>query len=136
MAGPEAVYEQRESVELAFIAALQYLPAIQRGVLMLRDVLGFSTREAAEVLDTSEVAVNGALQRTRKSVQERLPDISQQSTLRALGDDRVRRLSIDTWTRGSGVTLTRSPDARRRRDVRHAAVSELVAGSRHRGIRL
>jgi RNA polymerase sigma-70 factor, ECF subfamily len=108
--GPEAVYEQRESVELAFIAAVQYLPAIQRGVLMLRDVLGFSTRETAEMLDTSEVAVNSALQRARKSVQERLPDISQQATLRALGDARVREIVhryLDAWERGDVDALAR-----------------------------
>ena len=110
LAGPEAVYEQRESVELAFIAALQHLPATQRGVLMLRDVLGFSTREAAEVLDTSEVAVNSALQRARKSVKERRPDISQQTTLRALGDDRVREIVhryLDAWERGDVDALAR-----------------------------
>jgi RNA polymerase sigma-70 factor, ECF subfamily len=110
LAGPEAVYERRESVELAFIVALQHLPAIQRGVLMLRDVLGFSTREAAEMLDTSEVAVNSALQRARKSVQERRPDISQQATLRALGDDRVREIIhryLDAWERGDVGALAR-----------------------------
>jgi RNA polymerase sigma-70 factor (TIGR02960 family) len=71
--GPAARYEARESIELSFIVALQQLPPRQRAVLVLRDVLGFRTAEVAEMLDTGETAVKGALQRARASMGARLP---------------------------------------------------------------
>jgi RNA polymerase sigma-70 factor, ECF subfamily len=91
-ASPDARYEQREAVELAFIAALQHLPARQRAALILRDVLGFSAKEVGEALDTTPTSVNSALQRARRTLDERLPETSQQATLRAIGDDCVREL--------------------------------------------
>ena len=67
---PEARYEVRESITLAFIAALQKLPGRQRTVLLLCDVMGWSSNEAAEILDISTAAVNSALQRARETLKQ------------------------------------------------------------------
>ena len=101
-ASPEVRYEQRESVELAFIAALQHLAARQRAVLILRDVLGFSARETAEMLDTKPTSVDSILQRAHKSVDARLPEQSQQTALRSLGDAELREIVdgfMNAWER-------------------------------------
>ena len=74
--GPEARYEAREALALAFMAGLQRLPPRQRAVLVLRDVLGYPAAQAAGMLEASEVSTNSALQRARATLSAQLPAAS------------------------------------------------------------
>jgi RNA polymerase sigma-70 factor (ECF subfamily) len=100
LAGPEARYEQREAIELAFIAALQHLAPRQRAALILRDVLGFSGAEVADALQTTPASVYSLLQRAHATIDERAPERSQQATLNALGDEQLTEVVnrfVDAW---------------------------------------
>jgi len=99
----ETRYMARESVELAFGAALQHLTAGQRAVLVLREVLRFTAIEVADLLETTVPSVNSALQRARKVLAERLPTHSHQATLRSLDDECIRKLAdryAAAWEKG------------------------------------
>jgi RNA polymerase sigma-70 factor (TIGR02960 family) len=100
-ASTEAIYSLRESVQLAFVVALQHLPATQRAALILRDVLGWSASEVAALLDTTVAAVNSALQRARATLETRRPSVD---TAPAATDSLAARY-IAAWQSGDVEAL-------------------------------
>jgi RNA polymerase sigma-70 factor (ECF subfamily) len=114
---PAASVLRREGVELAFIAALQHLPGTQRAVLILRDVLEYPAADVAEMLDTTTASVNSALQRARRTVQERVPAVTQRDEQAALGADGQRALIdafVAAWERADveAIVALLAEDAR------------------------
>jgi RNA polymerase sigma-70 factor (ECF subfamily) len=99
--GPDARYDLQESVQLAFVAAIQHLPPRQRAVLLLRDVLGWSANEAAELLDSTVASVNSALQRARATLAKRLP-ADEPDSLAAPDED--QRDLLDRYVRAWEMT--------------------------------
>jgi RNA polymerase sigma-70 factor (ECF subfamily) len=95
-AGPEARYEAKEAISLAFVTALQLLPPRQRAVLVLRDVLGFRAKEVAAMLDASEDSVSSALKHARANLQRRL---SAQADPPPLPNSPVERAIIERLTK-------------------------------------
>ena len=102
---PEAVVVARETIELAFLAAIQHLPPRQRAVLLLREVLGWRAKDVASLLETSVVSVNSALQRARATLRARLPERRAEWTRPADPTEQEREL------------LRRYVDAHERADV-------------------
>lgn len=97
IADPAARYAQREGMELAFLAAIQQLPGRQRAILILRDVLGWSSSEVADLLDTTVAGVNSGLQRARATIDPDLPAVA----VSAAGPKTRKLLSryVDAWER-------------------------------------
>lgn len=105
--GPEARYEARESISLAFMTALQYLPPTQRAALILRDVLGFRAAEAADILDCTVGTVNGLVRRARASIARQVPPGSRdQAPLPGSARERdIAARFADAYERGDVDTI-------------------------------
>jgi RNA polymerase sigma-70 factor (ECF subfamily) len=101
---PEALYEVRESITLAFVAALQKLPGRKRAALLLHDVMDLSAYETAEILDMTTVAVNSALQRARETMKQRSERKSTSSRLNEELSARLKRY-IAAWETADSIAL-------------------------------
>jgi RNA polymerase sigma-70 factor, ECF subfamily len=97
VADPAARYALHEGMELAFLTAIQHLPGRQRAVLILRDVLGWTAPEVADLLDSTVAAINSALQRARGTIERELPAASP-APAAATQRDLLRRY-VDAWER-------------------------------------
>ncbi len=113
--GPEARWEQTEAISLAFVTALQVLPARQRAVLILRDVLGYHADEVATMLDSTLESVTSALKRARATLQQRLPDPARQPA--PMPDSAAERALLERFVRayqaGRRARPGRAADRRR-----------------------
>ena len=99
--GPEARYEARETVALAFVTALQRLPPRQRAAIVLKDVLGFQSAEVATMLDTTETSVNSALQRARATLDAQAPPSRERAPLpRSVGERELVGRFADAFENG------------------------------------
>jgi RNA polymerase sigma-70 factor (ECF subfamily) len=105
---PDALVVARETIELAFMVAIQHLPPRPRAVLLLRDVLGWRAKDTAELLDTSVASVNSALQRARASLKDHLPERRSEwvpSEVSAADRELLRRY-VDACEQGDAASLT------------------------------
>jgi RNA polymerase sigma-70 factor (TIGR02960 family) len=111
--GPEGHHEARETVSLAFVTVLQLLPPQQRAVLILRDVLGFSAKEAAGMIATTEQAVASALKRARATIARELPSVEAPPPPRSAAEQAMVDRFVDAYEAGDvdGIVALLTEDA-------------------------